>query len=929
MKAHVVAAIFLRNLKSYFSNPAGYVFITIFSIACAVAAFLPHEFFNANLANFDQLSWWLPYILMVFIPAITMSVWADERRQGTDELLLTIPATDFDVVLGKYLAAVAIYSVALLFATISFLWLMRWGDPDWGLIVSTYFGYWLVGVTMLAIGMTASFLTGNLTVAFILGVVFNLPLVAIHLASAIPLVPESVKNLSIQEQLRDFSQGVINFSSLVYFGLAIVVSLYLCLVLIGRRHWMGGRDGHSMLGHYIVRAVALIGAAVGLYAFVAAVPLLNRARLDVTSERLSSLSPRTKELLRSLDAERAVAIDAYISPEVPEAYVQQRLNLLSRLREFESLAGGKVKVRIHATQPRTDEAQYAEQQFDIVPRQVPDRSRGRFSVQEVFLGVAFSSGLNKVVVPFFDKGVPVEYELVRSVATVSQQERKKVGVLTTDARLYGSFNFQTGGMSNNEAIVTELEKQYEVVQVSADGPISDEYDVLLAVQPSSLGPEQMPNFLAAVKAGMPTAIFEDPLPYLNSGVPGTTIEKEPPGGMQAMMMGQQPPMPKGDITPLWNMLGINFSGAREVGDSAEAVWQDYFPYPEFGEMPLKEFWVFVSEGASDAEPFNRRESIAADLQQLLFLVPGYIERLAAAEDLNFHGLVYSGDRNTGAVSTDKMLTFNQISPDLPRFMIASDQQYTLAAYIHGRLPQDQAMQDAESAPAAETDGADDAAEAPGAAASRHAPGEINVAVVADIDLLFSAFFALRERGGGGVEGEVPLNFDNVTFVLNVLDMLAGDDRFITVRGRRPAHRTLTAIEKQVQQAKDKANAARQDFEEEFKLASDEAQKAFDKKIAEIEKRTDIDEAQKIRTVLQVREVENRRLKANSDRLKLGRDRKIREAEREEETTIDRVQNFEKGLAILVSPILPALLGLGVFIVLRVRETEGVSKSRLR
>ena len=238
----------------------------------------------------------------------------------------------------------------------------------------------------------------------------------------------------------------------------------------------------------------------------------------------------------------------------------------------------------------------------------------------IYLGVAFTCGMEKVILPFIDRGIPAEYELVRSLATVTQQKRKKIGILQTDAQLYGQFNFQTMSSSGNWPIVDELEKQYEVAQVDASKPITERYDVLLAVQPSSLGPEQMEHFIAAVRGGQPTAIFEDPFPVFASDVPATSAPRRPPGGMQAMMMQQQQ-MPKGNIQPLWDVLGVEFF-------PNEVIWQSYNPFPKLARLP-KEF-VFVDKGCGAEEPFSETDPIASKLQHILFPYPGYID---PAEDL--------------------------------------------------------------------------------------------------------------------------------------------------------------------------------------------------------------------------------------------------------------------------------------------------------
>jgi ABC-2 type transport system permease protein len=1011
-------AIFARNFISYFASPTGYVFICVFVLLSSIAAFWPYEFFNDNLANLDQLNQWFPFIMLVFIPAITMSIWADERRQGTDELLLTTPAGDFDIVLGKYLAAVAIFTVALLFSRLSNLAVLAWlGDPDLGLFEATYTGYWLVGLTMLGIGMVASFLTTNLTVAFILGALLNAPLVAAVWADAV-LNPELARRLSqwsIADRFADFGRGVVSLSGIAYFGMIVVVMLYLSMVLIGQRHWRSTYSaalswlfhlaihlfwaavfvlvwwlilrrffegyavlcallllylllhigllcvwhyvlpegiGSTMPGHYLLRSLVLVIALVSLNIFFQRHDL----RADITSEKLSSLSDSTRELLGNLDVKRPVEIEAFVSPTVPESYVQTRLNLLSMLRELGALGGDKVQVQIRDTERFSEEAARAEQLYGISPRQVATVSRGVWSMEYVFMHVAVSCGLQKVEPVFFDRGIPIEYELVRSIATVSQQKRKRIGVITTDAQLYGQFNFQTGAPGSNWPIIDELEKQYEVERVDLTNPVPEDehYDALLAVQPSSLGPQQMDNFVAAIRSGQPTAIFEDPMPYLAGGVPATSEERYPPGGMNPMF-GRQPPPPKGDRAKLWDALGVIF-------DDQQVVWQEYNPYPKVQQFNRDREFVFVDQGALRDQRrggngsqeaggdyvFNPADPISSKLQQVLFPFPGAIRPLPSSSgDFEFTPLVRTGNR-TGTVPFRSIMTpslpFFRPSLNPRRYLDAdiTNEEYVLAVHIRSKGSSDreksagQATADNQAAAAevgssSEKVPADAKPKAKAQAKPKPKPSKprgINVVLVADIDMLTPAFFRIREEGDIPEAG-VHFDFDNVTFVLNVLDELAGEKQFLELRKRRPMHRTLTRIEEQTEMAKQEATEARQKFIEEFNKGQQREQAAFDKKIKDLENRKNVDPQQLLIQVAMAREAGQRRLSAEVEGLERKRDTAVGEIETKLRQKIDGVRNSYKIRAVLFPPILPLVLALGVFVYRRVQEHEGVARSRLR
>ena len=171
MNKNIVLAVARRDLRSWFGNPANYVFITLFAGISAIALMVPAAFFTSNLANLDTLNAFFPMIAAVFVSAATMGMWTSERAHGTQELLFTLPATDLDLQLGKFLAYVAIYTASLAFTLVLPITLVLLGNPDWGQLFANYAGFWLLGVTLVAVSTIGTQLTQSATIAFLLSLV--------------------------------------------------------------------------------------------------------------------------------------------------------------------------------------------------------------------------------------------------------------------------------------------------------------------------------------------------------------------------------------------------------------------------------------------------------------------------------------------------------------------------------------------------------------------------------------------------------------------------------------------------------------------------------------------------------------------------------------------------------------------------------------
>ncbi|MFO7908021.1 MAG: Gldg family protein [Planctomycetota bacterium] len=941
-------AVLKRNFVGYFNNPIGYVFLCLFVLLSSFAAFWPHEFFTANLANLDQLNLYLPGIMLIFIPAITMSMWSEERRQGTDELLLTLPAADFDIVVGKYLAAAAIFTASLLFSQISnciVLLSLAMGEVDLGLFLTTYAGYWATGLAMISIGMVASFLTQNLTIGFVLGVLFNMPLVFMKMADMLPSkinfpllsnidISQLVSNWSIAAQFEPFGRGVISLSSVIYFVTIIVVGLYLSMVLISARHWYGGQNGHSLFGHYLVRVLSLVIMAFGI---VAIFSWHDRVRFDLTHGKISSLSPDTKRLLQDLDPKHPVRVDAFISSDIPERYVKTRINLLSMLKEFEAMAGDDIRVNIHdSLEPFSEEAALAEKQYGIRPRTISVRSRGASTEKNVILGAAFRCGLQSLVVPFFEYGIPVEYELIRSINTVAKPKRKTIGIVRTDARLLGGIALARGQAVSlpRQEIVEELEKQYNVEEVELTQPVDvDRYDMLLAVQPSSLPPEGMQYLIKALQQGMPAAIFEDPLPRgFGSIVPGTGQPKLSPGGNGETSNPQM--IPKADIRELWDVLGIQSLGKAGPAGlfQPDIVWQRYNPYPKLQLQQVPNEVVFVRhEPGDESKPLlNPDNIITSGLTELLLPFPGAIEP-APNSDLEFTKLLTTRDP-AGTIHFDQLLQ-HQNNPTMLTALRRRRESMTLAALIQredneGRTDKSEVKPGQGEEPATSEGGAGDD------------NGLTNVFYCADIDLMIPMFLRLRARPD---EDDIKWEFENVTFMLNVVDVLAEDLDYINIRKRKPLHATLQVVESRIEEAKLREFTERRKYQEEYdkELEEIEAQNAntlekheamVNELIEKQEEGEQVDQAElreKQQRLSLKQQVLNRRFTITKRRLQRELQHEINRIQRDVDLDIQRIQFRYKFLAVAIPWIPPFLVGVVVFVRRRLREREGIEKSRLR
>ncbi|WPB84005.1 ABC transporter permease subunit [Sediminicoccus rosea] len=228
-----------REFAAYFATPVATVFIVIFLVLSGALTFTLGGFFGRGQADLIPFFSFIPWLFLFLVPALTMRLWAEERRLGTIELLLTLPITAGQAVVGKFLAAWAFCAVALALTFPLVITVNLLGEPDNGVILTGYLGCFLVAGAYLAVGAAISAVTRNQVIAFVLAVAgcflfaaAGSPVVTEFLSSQFPVLAEVARGMSVSERINGFTRGVISARDFVFFASFIAFWLFVNTVIL-------------------------------------------------------------------------------------------------------------------------------------------------------------------------------------------------------------------------------------------------------------------------------------------------------------------------------------------------------------------------------------------------------------------------------------------------------------------------------------------------------------------------------------------------------------------------------------------------------------------------------------------------------------------------------------------------------------------------
>ena len=492
-----------------FDQPMGYILLVVFVVINDFLFF--RQAFLVGVATLRPMLELLPWLMLFFVPAVTMRALAEDIRAGTLEVVLSQPLNELELLLGKYLGQLLFVWLALAVTLPIPLGFSVSADLQVGVIVAQYFGAALLAAAFTAIGVWASSLSRNQITAFIIGVAVMFAMLLIGLGPVMmslpPVVAGVLANIGVLTHFTSIARGVIDLRDVVYFVSLVAIFLVLAYgSLMGRKLAPRGaalarlRLGTLLMTLTLV-VVNLFGRHIG-------------GRLDLTPGKAYTLSPATEAILANLPD--LITIRLFVSSELPPEVSVLRRDLDDLLSDFRSASNGMI--RLVVLDPSGDEALEEEaQSFGIPPVQFNVARKSAFEIKEGYMGLAVQYADESESIPVIQRSDDLEYRLASFVWSLTRSDTPTIGLYEAPPKPGSQ---QTAAFTALENVLRET---YDVRRVDI------ETDTLDPTTLSAL-------ILAGTPVSLPDSTREKLIDYFARGGAGLVMAR----GMELSTMQGQP-----------------------------------------------------------------------------------------------------------------------------------------------------------------------------------------------------------------------------------------------------------------------------------------------------------------------------------------------------------------------------------------------------
>lgn len=730
----------LNELKRYFVSPVAYVYLLSFLVLNGSCALYFGDFMNRGEANLYAMFKFLPWIFLLFIPGISMRLWAEEFRLKTIVQLVSMPVSIKDLVLGKFFASWIFCALALFLTFTFWLTVNVLGNPDNSVIALGYAAGLVLAGCMLSISQTMSALTKNQVIALVLSVLANLLFfwssVEYILSFFRLFLPDSmidvIASFSFITHFSTMSRGVLELRDVIYF-LSVIIFFNFTTVLIinfrtsGTSGWLKSTDKR----YYFAAWTALFLSFFAIN--IMANNLCRNVQFDATEEKFFTLSDETKKILHNL--KHPVMGKLYFSKILEQRNANLRLmfdNIRILLQKYKAESNSMFDYKVYYPEFLSDEEDIAIAD-GLQPIPLIDIN------QNALFGLVLEDDLQgKQVIPFFafERTQNLEQDISEKIYRL--HHKKKTVAVLSGLPIFGTTSDDGSAISARWKIIDLIAQNYNIINITKVQDFEAKFDVLMLVSPFG------------VKAQFAQKIKDY---AANDGK--ILLILDPANESERLYSLMNNRLRHSDLQDLEEFFSIKFYGDYVVADLLNSITVDatnnYKTNPTFTQD--------VIQFKIKDDNMNPKHPITKNMGEIMFASAGVVMPQAKAlqnEEISFVPLIKAGD--VSQIMNAKVV-YDGLNPkEILQYFQADENQKILAAEVRGKTKQN----------------------------------NFDMIVVADSDFIYDQFWALQKSL---LESEYLVSeFDNADFVLNSLDYLTGNFDLIGLRGKKQKMREFKGME---------------------------------------------------------------------------------------------------------------------------------------